>query len=75
MAGFSATTSLFDDHKVSNFTFHRKLQKPVKAAKLYSPHSTYAKDMPDGLVSLGLDFVSVKQTIANRRSPAVNNYR
>jgi hypothetical protein len=41
----------------------------MKAVIRQLPHNAPAEDMSDGLVSLGLDVISVKHVAATRRSP------
>jgi hypothetical protein len=51
------------------FTFYSKAEKPIKAVIHHLPHNTPANDICDGLVSLGINAISVMQMMTTRRSP------
>jgi hypothetical protein len=66
---FKAVKFHFDNKLLLYFTFYPKSEKPIKAVIRHLPHNTPAKNISDGLVSLGFDVVSVKQMTTTRRSP------
>jgi hypothetical protein len=69
MADFQSVKSHFDIQNLSYYTFFPKSEKPIKTVNRYEPHNTPAKNISDGVVSLGFDVVSVKQMTATRQSP------
>jgi hypothetical protein len=70
MTDFSTIKSHFDDKKISYFTFYQKPQKPIKAVIYHLPYGTHAKDISEGLISLGFDVISIKQMTINCQSSA-----
>jgi hypothetical protein len=68
MADYSAIRSHLDSSKLHYFTFFPKSQKPIKAVIRHLPHNTPAEDIPDGLVDIGIDVISVKQMTTTRQS-------
>jgi hypothetical protein len=73
MADFQSVKSHFDSQTLSCYSFFPKSEKPIKAVVNHLPHNTPAEDISDGLVSHGIDVVSVKQMTAIRRSPPVES--
>jgi hypothetical protein len=69
MADFQSFKSHIEIQNLSYHSFFPKFEKPIKEAIRHLPHNTPAEDISDGLVSLGLDDVSIKQMTATRRSP------
>jgi hypothetical protein len=68
MADFQSMKSHFDSQNLSYYSFP-KSEKPIKAVIRHLQHNTPAEDISDTLVSLGFDFVSVKQMTATHQSP------
>jgi hypothetical protein len=69
MADFSAFKSYLEKITLPILLFTPKSLKPIKAVILRLPLNTPAEDISDGLVSLDLDVISVKQMTATRQSP------
>jgi hypothetical protein len=67
MADFQSVKWHFDSQKLPYYSFP-KYEKPIKAVIRHLPQITPAEDISDGLVSLGIDVVNVKQMTATRRS-------
>jgi hypothetical protein len=64
LADFQSVKSYFDQRQLFYFSFFPKSEKLIKALPINIP----AEDISDGLVSLGLDVISVKQMTTTRRS-------
>jgi hypothetical protein len=69
MVNFLVVKSHFETNSLSYFTFYPKSEKSIKAVIHHLPQNTPVEDICDGLVSLGFDVISVKQTTTTRRSP------
>jgi hypothetical protein len=68
MADSAAVRSHLETHNLSFFIFYPKSLKPIKAVIRHLPINTPTEDISDGLVSLGLDIISVKEMSTTRRS-------
>jgi hypothetical protein len=68
MADFSAIKKHLESDNLSYFTYFPKSEKPVKAVIRHLPQDTPAEVISDGLMSLGFDVISVRQTTATRRT-------
>jgi hypothetical protein len=66
MADFEAVKSHLSSNYLSSSFL--KSQKPIKAVIPHLPPDTPAEDICEGLVNLGFDVLSVKQTTTTRRS-------
>jgi hypothetical protein len=69
IADFQSVKSHFNSQNLSYYSFFPKSEKPLKTVIPHLPHNTPAEDISDGLVSPGLDVVSVKQMTATRPKP------
>jgi hypothetical protein len=70
MADFSTVKSYLENNNLAYFTCYPKSQKYIKAVICNLPLNTLAEDIYDGVVSLSLDVISVKQTTATCWSPS-----
>jgi hypothetical protein len=70
MADFQSVKFHFDAHNLSYYSFYPKSEIPMKAVTRHLPHNTPAEDISDGLVSRGIDVISVKQMTATCPSPS-----
>jgi hypothetical protein len=68
MADFQSVKSHFEDNNVSYYSFYPRSEKPMKAVILHLPHNTLAKDISDGLLSLGFHI-----TASSRWQPPVGH--
>jgi hypothetical protein len=66
MAYFQSVKFHFDTNNLCYYSFYPK-KKPMKAVTRHLPNNTPAEDIPDGMISLGFDVISVKQMTATRR--------
>jgi hypothetical protein len=70
MTDFEAVKSYFSTQNLSYYSFFPKSEKRVKAVLRHLTSNTPAQDIPDELVTLGFDVVSVKQMTTSRQSPS-----
>jgi hypothetical protein len=75
MADFEAVKSYFYTHNLTYYSFFPKSQNPIKAVLRHLPSNTPAEDISDGLVTLGIDVVRVKQMRTTRRAPSEGTTR
>jgi hypothetical protein len=73
MADFQSVKSHFDTNNLSYYLFYSKSEKHVQAVIGHMPHNSPAKDISDGLVSLGFDVISIMQMTAIHQSPPVGS--
>jgi hypothetical protein len=66
LADFAAVKSHLEANKLPYFTFYPKYLKPFKAVIRHLPMNTPAEDISEGLMELGFDIISVKQTSTRR---------
>jgi hypothetical protein len=66
MADFQHSNPTYKKNSLAYFTFYPKSLKPIKAVIRHDPLNTPAEDISDGLVSLGVDVISVKQMTVTR---------
>jgi hypothetical protein len=69
MVDFQSVKSHFDTNNLSYYSFYLKSEKPITAVIRHLPHNIPAKDISDGLVSLGFDVIRVNQMTATSRTP------
>jgi hypothetical protein len=65
---YSAIRAHFDNQQYHYYTFHAKLEKPVKAVVRQLPINTPAEDIAISLQDLGFSIISVKRMTSSRPS-------
>jgi hypothetical protein len=69
MVDYQSVKGHFEANNLSYYTFYLKSERPMKAVIRHLPINTPAKDIPEGLVDLGFEAISVRQMSTARQSP------